>query len=66
MKVKLFLLLESSSLVLVEESITDSRVSGLCNVQHHSSVKLFHLKIMSSQEFEKLKLLRIFMQENYH
>lgn len=34
--------------------------------QHCSSVKLFHLKIMSSEEFEKLNLLRIFMQESYH
>lgn len=34
--------------------------------QHHSSVKLFHLKIMSSEEFEKLNLLRIFMRESYH
>lgn len=34
--------------------------------QHHSSVKLFHLKIMSSEESEKLNLLRIFMRESYH
>lgn len=39
---------------------------AFCNAQHHSSVKLFYLRITISQEFEKLNLLRIFMRENYH
>lgn len=53
---KVFLLLGSSSLVFVEETAC-SRVSRLCK----AFVKLFHLKIMSSIEFKKLNLLRIFM-----
>lgn len=60
MVVKLFLLSEGSSLIFAEGTL------AFRNTQHCSSVKLFHLKIMSSQEFEKLNLLRIFMRGNYH